>query len=311
MLNFDRRTIDSTGAFLIGELEKLDPTINEPLQNTTWMDDIDLRDDVTIDDEFTSFALTNYSGGGLNGGKAFIRDNSNVIYGVGVDQKKVTSPIALWAMQPSWTILELRKSMRLNKPIDQSKIAGVQYKYQNDADDMVYEGDKDMGVAGLINHPGVTPLQMSLNFATASADQIVDFFNSLTSEALKKTANKFAPDRYLLPPALFKALARKSSEAGNKTIYTYLKENSLSTMTNNGRQPEILLRGRLAGKGVGGADRIVAYTRDKKYVRFSLAPMQNTPVEPDGLMQKVTYYCGMGCVEMPYGETVSYCDVGV
>lgn len=311
MLTIDRRTIDSTGAFLIGELERLDATINEPIQNVTWADDIDLRADVTIDDEFTSFALTNYSAGGLNGGKAFVRDNANAIYGVGVDQSKVTHPVALWAMQPSWTIIELSKAMRLNRPIDQSKIAGVQYKYQLDADDMVYEGDKDMGVAGLINHPGVAPLQMTANWATATADQVVGYFNDLTMAALEKTANKFAPERYLLPPRLFKPLARKVSEAGDKTIYTYLKENCLATMINNGRQPEILLRGRLAGKGVGGADRIVAYTRDKKYVRWSLAPMQNTPVESNGLMQKVTYYCGMGSVELVYPETVSYCDVGL
>jgi small nuclear ribonucleoprotein (snRNP)-like protein len=45
MLTFDRRTIDASGAFLIGELEKLDQTVNLPLQEVTWQRDIDLRDE--------------------------------------------------------------------------------------------------------------------------------------------------------------------------------------------------------------------------------------------------------------------------
>jgi len=42
MLTYDKYTIDSTGAFLIGELERLDQTLHEPLYNVTWGRDIDL-----------------------------------------------------------------------------------------------------------------------------------------------------------------------------------------------------------------------------------------------------------------------------
>ena len=43
MATYDQATIDSAGAFLIGELERLDPMIHEPLVSVTWMRDIDLR----------------------------------------------------------------------------------------------------------------------------------------------------------------------------------------------------------------------------------------------------------------------------
>ena len=39
----DGRTVDSTGAFLVGELERLDLTMHEPLANVTWSLDIDNR----------------------------------------------------------------------------------------------------------------------------------------------------------------------------------------------------------------------------------------------------------------------------
>src|ERR1700757_3018508 len=41
----DGRTVDSTGAFLVGELERLDQTLHEPLASGSWGRDIDLRGD--------------------------------------------------------------------------------------------------------------------------------------------------------------------------------------------------------------------------------------------------------------------------
>lgn len=55
MMTFDQRTVDSSGAFLVGELERLDQTMHEPLASVTWSRDIDLRSDVSIADETSSF----------------------------------------------------------------------------------------------------------------------------------------------------------------------------------------------------------------------------------------------------------------
>jgi hypothetical protein len=42
MMTYDQMTIDSTGAFLVGQLERLDQTLNEPLVEFTWSRDIDI-----------------------------------------------------------------------------------------------------------------------------------------------------------------------------------------------------------------------------------------------------------------------------
>ena len=55
MLTLDKRTIDSTGSFLLQQLELLDPTIHEPLQDFTWSRDINVRSDVTMGHDFSSF----------------------------------------------------------------------------------------------------------------------------------------------------------------------------------------------------------------------------------------------------------------
>ena len=40
-MTFDQATVDSTGAFLISELERLDPKLHEPLASVSWGRDIE------------------------------------------------------------------------------------------------------------------------------------------------------------------------------------------------------------------------------------------------------------------------------
>src|SRR5580692_7348580 len=49
------RTVDGSGAFLVGELERLDQTSHQPLASVTFHEDLPFRDDVTLGDEWTSF----------------------------------------------------------------------------------------------------------------------------------------------------------------------------------------------------------------------------------------------------------------
>ena len=58
MFTIDRATIDSTGAFLVGELERMDQTLNMPLVSYKWSRDMPLRSDISIADEVSSFTNT-------------------------------------------------------------------------------------------------------------------------------------------------------------------------------------------------------------------------------------------------------------
>lgn len=63
-MTFDQATVDSSGAFLIHELERLDQTLNLPLTSQTWSRDIQLREDVSIADEISSFTNTTFAAAG-------------------------------------------------------------------------------------------------------------------------------------------------------------------------------------------------------------------------------------------------------
>ena len=54
MITFDQATVDGSGAFLVGELERLDQGLNLPLVGYTWTRDIQLREDVFFADDIST-----------------------------------------------------------------------------------------------------------------------------------------------------------------------------------------------------------------------------------------------------------------
>lgn len=309
MFTYDHRTRDSSGAFLIGELERLDKTLHLPLVEVTWQRDIDLREDVGIEDETSSFTRSHFAAAGFAGaGKSWVGDNSTAIQGIGLDITKHPLPLHLWGMELGWSTIELEKAARLGRPIDTQKYEGMKLKYQMDADEMVYLGDATLGAVGLVNNPDVPPTNMAVNWATASADDILKDINLLIEHAWKRAGYVVAPDQLRLPPDRFALLVRPVSEAGTISILDYVSRQCVSAIK-NGRPLDIAPLKWLTGRGVGGKDRALLYSRDKKYVRWPLVPMQKTALEVRGLNHLTVYYCKMGHVEFVYPQTVTYGDM--
>lgn len=99
MITFDQATVDSSGAFLIGELERLDQTLNLPLVGYTWTRDIQLREDVSIADDISSWTNTSFAAAGTGAnpnGKNWVGKDSTAIAGVNVDIGKSGNPLNLW-----------------------------------------------------------------------------------------------------------------------------------------------------------------------------------------------------------------------
>jgi len=317
MITFDRRTIDSTGAFLIGELERLDQTLHEPLVSVTWGRDIDLREDVTIADEFSSFMNTTFaSPGGINPtGKAWIGKKTNAITGIEIDNGKTALPLHLWGMELSYTIPELESAAKVGRPIDLQKYDGIKLKNQMDIDEMVYVGDSSLGVTGLLNSPLVTTTNAaavgtgsSALWSTKTPQQIANDINAALNASWAASGWAVMPTDVRLPPAQFAALASTIvSNAGNMSILSYLRDNTVSNSV-NGRPLNIQPLKWLVGAGVGGLDRMLVYTKDRNRVRYPLVPLQRTPIENRSIFQITTYFGRLGQVEIVYPSTIAYVD---
>jgi hypothetical protein len=316
MHTYDGFTRDSTGAFLIGELERLDQTIHEPLVAVTWGRDVDLREDVTTGDEVSSFTNSSFAAaGGINpAGIAWIGKVTNAITGAQLDIGKTPQPLNLWGMELSYTQPELESAMRVGRPIDDQKYQVIKLKHQMDIDMMVYTGDNSIGAYGLTNHPAVTNVAnvtggtWSTIAAAPPPDAILLQVNELLSSVWSASAWAVMPTELRVPPTQFGILVQtKVSQAGNISLLRFLQENSLCN-TQNGRPLNIQPLKWLNSRGSGNTQRMIAYTKQYNRVRYPLTPLQRTPLEWRSLYNITTYWGRLGMIEVVYPETVGYRD---
>ncbi|HGJ5862977.1 MAG TPA: DUF2184 domain-containing protein [Arsenophonus nasoniae] len=311
MLTYDQRTIDSTGAFLIGELERLDQSINLPLVQYTYSRDIQLREDVSIADDISSFTRTGFAAAGTGAnpnGKNWIGKDSTAIAGVNIDIQKEGFPLQLWGMELGWTVVELEAARQVGRPVDAQKHDGMRLKWNMDTDEQVYVGDSAMNVKGLLNLDNIKTNNAAKKWSESTADEIRNSINSILSDAWAASAYSMVPTDLLIPPEQFALLSTiLVSSAGNQSLLTYLKTNTIA-YHQNGIPLNIRAVKWLKGRGVGGKDRMVAYTNEKQYVRFPMVPLQSIPIQYRGLYQLTTYYGRLGAVEPVYRETLAYCD---
>jgi len=319
----DGRTVDSAGAFLIGELERLDPTLHMPLAAVTWGRDIDLREDVTIGDEAASYTNSSFAApGGLTpvginwGGK-----NSTAIAGIAVDLSKTSQPLILWEMELKYSIPELESAIKVGRPIDQQKFEGLNLKHQMDIDQVVYVGDSQVAMQGLFNKSGITTSTAAgtgtgnaTTWALKTPANILADINTVLQNVWAASGYAVIPDRILVPPVQYGILlSQVVTSAGNMSILKFLEDNNLSAQ--HGGKLSILPVKWAIGMGVGGTpqvlgtvDRMLAYSKDPLRARYPMTPLQKTALQYQGIYHVTTYYCRLGMVETIYPETLAYLD---
>ena len=316
MVTYDQATMDSTGAFLNGELQRIDPTLNEPLVSITWDRDIDLREDVQMGDTESAFFLTTFgsNGGTKPAGKNWLSSGGNAPAGVSLDMGKKIFPLTEWATELKWTVYELASAEKTGRPIDVQKFNGMNRKWQMDTDEQVYIGDEQLGQPGMLNSPlvatgsvpngvGGSPL-----FTQKTADEIVADFNIGQTSAWAASGYARCPTKAIVPPDTLSYLtSRKVSDAGNISLLKFIVENSICN-TVNGKPLEVVSAKFASIAGTANGKRMMFYSQDKGLIRFPRVQLQRTPVEYRSLYQLTTYYGKLGEVELVYPETVSYLE---
>lgn len=315
LYTFDQATLDAAGAFLVNELERLDTTLHMPLASVRWPEDIDLREDVSVADESSSYTNSSFANAtGLAGSNiSWVGKDSNAIPAIGLDIGKTANPLTLWATQVSWTIPELKSAEQLGRPIDTQQIEGLKLKWNMDVDQMAFIGDTAIGATGMFNHALLTNHSNAVTgtWATATAAQILADVNEMLYSNWAATAWALAPTDVRIAPNRFNTLVTTIvSSAGNISILEFLRRNNL--VTNRGEDLDINANKWLLGTNNGGqgqsTDSMFAYRKEQSRVRIPLVPLQRTPIEYAGLRQSATYFGRIGCVELVYPETAARRD---
>lgn len=312
---------DSTGAFLIGQLEKLDYTLNEPLVDITWSRDVPVRNDISIAMESASWTNSTFAapGGIVPAGKAWISKAANAIPSPMLDIGKTLQPLTPWGMELGYSMFEMASATYLGMPIDLQKLDVIKLKHQMDSDEQAYIGDATLGQYGLYNNPSVTPVSVATGagggtaWTTKSPLEILADVNEILVTTWEiNSANPVlavCPDTLLLPaPQYAYLVSTLISSAGNQSVLTFLQTNSIAGQL-NGRPLAIKPVKWATGRGVSSTDRMVAYRNDRKYLQFPWLPLQRGgPLEYRSLWQLQSYVSRMGAVEFRYPETIAYRD---
>lgn len=316
---FDQATYDSAGAFLIGELERLDPMVHEPLIATTWTRDIDLRTDVQIGDTSSSYTISTFGsvGGVTPSGVSWAGRETTTLPRAQLDISKVVSPLTLWAQEVAYTVPELESARLTGRPIDVQMLSALNRKHQMDCDQVAYVGASDLGTTGLVNATAVANVSNVANGAAGSAlwlnkspVEIKADINEMLVSAWAASGYVAPPTKLLIAPGPFGYITTTNvSASGDKSILTYVKENNILT-AEKGLPLEILSVKWLDKANLPGAsaDRMVAYSQRNEYVRFPMVPLQPVAPQYQGIWVKVPYFGSIGVVETVYPETIAYRD---
>lgn len=282
---YDAATVSGM-AYLVGELEKVDPKIREPLTAVTWQRDI-VAETGGGWVEYTSTFDVNYgisapNGGGIQGG------SSTAIPAVQVDIGKNQYPVHTWMNVLKVPLVDQNKLQQIGRNLEDLLDRGLRLNYQKAVDQNVYVGYDEYKTTGIINNPNVVTAlvaegaQSDTTWKKKTPDEILNDINTALTEAW--TAAEYdmrgMPNQILIPPQQYAYLvSQKVSEAGNVSILQFLLENNIGI--NQGIDVQIYPCRWCIGSGQSKKDRMMVYVNDKDALYFDMTvPLTRALTQP-------------------------------
>lgn len=312
----DAETAGDGMAFLVGELEKRDNTLNEPLSSVTWMRDIvPNTGGGWVESTSNIFADYRTTGGNENG---LIRGQTNNIPIVQGSVNKDLWKVYAWSNVLKVPFIDQQKLQGIGRSLNEILDNGIKLNYNKTLDYMAYEGVPEDDVYGLVNNPVITAITANpgasgkTTWNDKTPDEILDDIN----QALTKTWEQSEYDltgmanHILITPQKYTYLvSRKVSEAGNISILKYILENNIAK--NQGVDLVIDPCRWCSSSGTGKTDRMVAYVNAKNRVHIDI-PVPMTRVFTETSAKDLAYYtpyvANIGQVKWLYTQCALYVD---
>ena len=317
----DARVHDTNFAFLTTTLAKLHQTLYEPKYFVTYATDIP----VDVGGGFVDY-VSYYSvdwAGIMNEFRNVVGNNANYIPRVnaGLNQKKVNVYTFEVAYDLRFVELEKMKKLTLQKSIQDIYQNAIVAGWDLFVQKVAYTGIN--GSTGLFNSPNVLATTIDNSDATAANSgfvgmtdaDVVAFFNGVFEMYLKNTNMNIGllPDTFLVPTFVGKDLTSRFSALYTSTLRKFITDHNLGVDESDGSaKMTIMSRPALDTLGAGGHGRIVAYKKDKSFVRIDMPyPMQHYITLPN--IDKMSYtsaFVGqVSEVQLPYNT--SNAEMGV
>ena len=313
----DAASLGTGMAFLVGELEKRDPKLLEPMTSTTWQRDIVAQTGGGWV-EYSSNYFVDYATTGANK-RGIIGGQTTAIPVLQANITKDNFRVFTWSNIVKVPFVDQQKLAGIGRSLDQIYDQGLRLNYNKTLDENVYTGFAEYGTEGLVNNSNIVASMAANNAANTSRkwkdktpDEILYDVNTAITNAWANSGydNSGIPNHIGLPPLLYSyILSTKVSNAADKSILNYLLENNIAKA--NGVDLQIVPMRQLIGVGTGQTDRMIAYVNRDDRVTFDITvPLSRVLTQPSvEHMAYLSAYAGqIGQVKFLYTQCVEYVD---
>ena len=317
----DAKLHDTNFAFLSTTLAKLHTTLYEPKHYTTYANDIPIDVGGGFVD-YVSYYTIDWAGI-MDEFRNVVGNNANYIPRVnaGLNQKKVNVYTFEVAYDLRFIELEKMKKLTLQKSIQDIYQNAIVAGWDLFVQKVAYLGIN--GGTGLFNDANV--LATTIDNSGASAANVgfdgmtdaavVAFFNGVFETYLLNSNMNITilPDTFLVPTFVGSDLTSRFSSLYTSTLRKFIIDHNLGIDESDGKvNITIASRPALNTLGAGSHGRIVAYKKEKEFVRLDMPyPMQHYITLPN--IDKMSYtsaFVGqVSEVQLPYNASSS--ELGV
>lgn len=298
-------TMDDGLAFFISQLSNVESTIYETkYRNIVYQDfiPIDMSDPEWVD----SVDYISYDAVGVS---KFISANADDLPDVAATAKKSTIPVHLGGDSFSYSLDELQKSQQLRMPLDTIKGRMAFRAYEEHAQRVAFTGDSERGLFGLWNHPNVQSDNSTVDWSTATGQEIVADMNDLLNTVWENSAQVHVPNTLVLPANQWSIISSRRMDSGtDTTILEFFRKNNLYTQLTGG-ELDIRQNLELQTAGAGGGERMMAYEKNNENLGMKIPMAWRTLApQPINLKIKVPAQYKLGGVFFRYPGCAAYRD---
>ena len=269
-----KKTLDGTsgGSFLVGELEKLDNKLKEPLKSITWPRDVPVRvGGGWIEHISALFVEYGSAGGGTDAN--VIAPSANAIPIIQANVTKDTYKTTIFSAILRVPFIDVERGSIVGRDLETLCQKGIRNSYDLFMDNNTYLGSSRNSTTGLLNNPTVDSSLVpkgakgSTTWAMKTPDEILADINGAIEQVWNAAGNDLAamPNQICLPYKQFMYLATtRLGDIHSMSLYKYLMENNVAKF--NGVDLVITANKFSAGAGAGGLDRMAVYINDDDFM---------------------------------------------
>jgi hypothetical protein len=284
----------SSGAFLVGELEKQDPRLIEPFVSYYYPRDIDIIPGggfvEAVSNVYSDYATASNIEDSIVG-----KETTNIPVSQANISKDVfkTYKFAEILRLPLFDDLAMQQ---IGRSLSQILDNGIRLNYNKVLDRNAYVGIAKADTYGLVNSPLIASNYAAQNQAGTSRlwinktpNEIMYDINSLVTLTWQQCGNDLSgmANHILIDPYNYAYIANNLvSVAGNTSILKYLLENNIAV--NQGRTLGIYPSVWCLAAGLGSTQRMAAYVKEPNRVAFDLTvPLTRVMTAPN--VQSASY----------------------